>query len=181
MRRLMLFRHAKTETDAPSGKDFDRRLDDRGRADAALMGEWLNKHPPLPDMVCVSTAMRTRQTWDLASAAMPSNKPTVEHVEELYGAGLEELVAVIRDAAVQDPRRLMLIGHNPGLHEMALGLIKDGSAGGDAAGRKALGDNLPTGSIAIIDFAVDSWNDISFRSGVLVKFVSPKLLKDNGQ
>lgn len=181
MRRLMLFRHAKTETDAPSGKDFDRRLDDRGRADAALMGEWLNKHPPLPDMVCVSTAMRTRQTWDLASAAMPANKPTVEHVEELYGAGLEELVAVIRDAAVQDPRRLMLIGHNPGLHEMALGLIKEGSQGGDAAGRKALADNLPTGSIAIIDFAVDSWNDISFRSGVLVKFVSPKLVKDNGQ
>ncbi len=181
MRRLMLFRHAKTETDAPSGKDFDRRLDDRGREDAAVMGEWLNNHPPLPDMVCVSTAMRTRQTWDLASVAMSSNKPTVEHVEELYGAGLEELVAVIRDAAVQDPRRLMLIGHNPGLHEMALGLIKDGSQGGDAAGRKALGDNLPTGSIAIIDFAVDSWNDISFRSGVLVQFVSPKLLKDIGQ
>ena len=181
MRRLMLFRHAKTETDAPSGKDFDRRLDERGRDDAAMMGGWLNKHPPLPDMVCVSTAMRTRQTWDLVSGAMPSNKPTVEHVEELYGAGLEELVAVIRDAAVQDPRRLMLIGHNPGLHEMALGLIKDGSKGGDAAGRKALGENLPTGSIAIIDFAVDSWNDVAFRSGTLVTYTSPKLLRDIGQ
>jgi phosphohistidine phosphatase len=177
MRRLMLLRHAKTETDAPSGKDFDRRLDDRGRHDAALIGGWLNSHPPHPDMVCVSTAMRTRQTWDLVSAAMPSNKPTVEHVEELYGAGLEELIAVIRDAAVQDPRRLMLIGHNPGLHEMALGLIKDG----DYDGRKALSDNLPTGSVAIIDFAVDSWNDLSFRTGTLVTFASPKLLKGIGQ
>lgn len=181
MRRLMLLRHAKTETDAPSGKDFDRRLDERGRADASLIGAWLNSRPPHPDMVCVSTAMRTRQTWDLVSATMPTNKPTVEHVEELYGAGLEELLAVIRDAAVQDPRRLMLIGHNPGLHEMALGLIKDGKQGGDAAGRKALSDNLPTGSIAIIDFAIDDWNDIAFRSGTLVQFVSPKLLKDVGQ
>ena len=181
MRRLMLLRHAKTETDAPSGKDFDRRLDERGRADASLIGAWLNGRPPHPDMVCVSTAMRTRQTWDLVSAAMPSNKPTVEHVDELYGAGLEELLAVIRDAAVQDPRRLMLIGHNPGLHEMALGLIKDGKQGGDAVGRKALSDNLPTGSIAIIDFAIDDWNDIAFRSGTLVQFVSPKLLKDVGQ
>lgn len=181
MRRLMLLRHAKTETDAPSGKDFDRRLDERGRHDAPMIGAWLNSHPPHPDMVCVSTAMRTRQTWDLVSAAMPSNKPTVEHVEELYGAGLEELLAVIRDAAVQDPRRLMLIGHNPGLHEMALGLIKDGKQGGDATGRKALTDNLPTGSIAIIDFDIDDWSDIAFRSGVLVQFVSPKLLKDIGQ
>ena len=181
MRRLMLFRHAKTETDAPSGKDFDRRLDDRGREDAAAMGAWLNRHPPHPDMVCVSTAMRTRQTWDLVAAAMPTNKPVVEHVDELYGAGLEELVVVIRDAAVQDPRRLMLIGHNPSLHEMALGLIKDGSSGGDAAARRALSENLPTGSIAVIDFAIDSWNEVAFRSGTLASFMSPKLLKDPGR
>jgi phosphohistidine phosphatase len=125
--------------------------------------------------------MRTRQTWDLVAAAMPTNKPVVEHVDELYGAGLEELVVVIRDAAVQDPRRLMLIGHNPSLHEMALGLIKDGSSGGDAAARRALSENLPTGSIAVIDFAIDSWNDVAFRSGTLTSFMSPKLLKDPGR
>jgi phosphohistidine phosphatase len=70
----------------------------------------------------------------------------------------------------------MLVGHNPGLHEMALGLI----AGGDAAGRAALADNLPTGSIAVIDFAVNDWNDVSFRGGTLLRFASPKLVKGAG-
>lgn len=173
MRRLMLLRHAKTETDAPSGKDFDRRLDERGRSDATLMGAWLNSHPPHPDLVCVSTAMRTRQTWELVAAEMPTAKPAVEHVDALYGAGPSDILSVIRDAAVQDPRQLLLIGHNPGFHEVALTLVK----GGDPAGLRALADNLPTGSVAIIDFAIDDWNEVAFRSGTLVTFMTPKLLK----
>ena len=51
MRRLMLLRHAKTEHDAPSGRDHDRRLDERGRLDAAAIGTWVARHPPLPDAV----------------------------------------------------------------------------------------------------------------------------------
>jgi phosphohistidine phosphatase len=173
MRRLLLLRHAKTEMDAPSGKDFDRRLDDRGRLDATMMGGCLGKHPPLPDLVCVSTAVRARQTWDLVAAAMPGAKPVVADLDELYGAGPAELLAVIRGAAVEDPKHLMLVGHNPGLHEMALSLI----GGGDADGQKAIADNLPTGGIVVIDFAIDDWNDVAFRGGQLVTFVSPKLLK----
>ncbi|MHC2711887.1 phosphohistidine phosphatase SixA [Bradyrhizobium diazoefficiens] len=53
MRRLMLLRHAKTETDAPSGRDQDRRLDDRGHRDAAEIGDWIASHPPFPDTVLV--------------------------------------------------------------------------------------------------------------------------------
>lgn len=172
MRRLMLLRHAKTETDAPSGRDFDRRLDERGQLDASLMGDWLHRHPPLPDLICVSTAVRARQTWDLAAAAFGA-QPPVAFVEELYGAGPAELLAVIRSAAVQDPQRLMLVGHNPGLHEAALALADRG----DAAARRAIADNLPTGGIVAIDFAVDDWSDVAFRSGELTLFVSPQLLK----
>jgi len=62
MRRLLLLRHAKTEHDAPSGRDQDRRLDDRGRNDAAEIGGWIGRHPPVPDSVLVSTAIRARQT-----------------------------------------------------------------------------------------------------------------------
>ena len=80
MRRLLLLRHAKTETDAPSGKDFDRRLDDRGLVDAAAMGAWLNRHPPLPDLVCVSTAARARQTWELVAAELPRGRAEVKAV-----------------------------------------------------------------------------------------------------
>ena len=60
MRRLMLLRHAKTETHAPSGRDQDRRLDDRGHRDAAEMGDWIASHPPVPETVLVSHAVRAR-------------------------------------------------------------------------------------------------------------------------
>ena len=70
MRRLMLLRHAKTENDAPSGRDQDRRLDDRGRLDAAEIGGWIGRHPPFPDSVLVSTAVRAPQTWEIAWEAM---------------------------------------------------------------------------------------------------------------
>ena len=70
MRRLMLLRHAKTENDAPSGRDQDRRLDDRGRSDAAEIGGWIGRHPPFPDFVLVSPAVRAQQTWEIAWEAM---------------------------------------------------------------------------------------------------------------
>ena len=67
MRRLMLLRHAKTEADAPSGKDHDRRLDDRGRSDAADVGAWMARHHHVPDLVLVSTAVRAQQTWHIVT------------------------------------------------------------------------------------------------------------------
>jgi phosphohistidine phosphatase len=175
MRRLLLLRHSKTETDSPGGKDFDRRLDDRGRIDAAAIGAWLKQHPPLPDLVYVSTAVRARQTWDLAAAAMAGtdHQPAVAHLDELYGAGPAELLAVIRDAATDDPVQLMIVAHNPGLHELALALV----GRGDDAARKAIDDNLPTSGLAVIEFPIDDWGDVSFRGGRLLNFVSPRLLK----
>jgi phosphohistidine phosphatase len=175
MRRLMLLRHAKTENDAPSGRDRDRRLESRGRNDAAEIGGWIAAHPPFPDAVLVSPAVRAHQTWDMAWAAMKDvvPLPQVELLPELYGADPPQLLQTIRDASGTDPRQLMIIGHNPGMHELALALV----GGGDAAGRKALIDNLPTSGLAMFDFAVDDWSDVSFRRGKLVLFVSPKLLK----
>ena len=67
----------------------------------------------------------------------------------------------------------MLVGHNPGMHELALAL----TGSGDAAAKKALEDNLPTSGLAIFDFAIDDWNEVAFRRGTLVRFISPKLLK----
>ena len=176
MRRLMLLRHAKTENDAPSGRDLDRRLDNRGRQDAADIGGWIGRHPPFPDSVLVSHAIRALQTWEIAWEAMKDlvPEPQVELVPELYGADPAQLLQIIRAASETDPRRLMLVGHNPGMHELALALT-DG--GGDAAGRSALADNLPTSGLAIFDFETDDWNDVAFRRGRLVLFVSPKLLK----
>jgi phosphohistidine phosphatase len=175
MRRLLLLRHAKTESDASSGRDQDRRLDERGHRDAAEMGNWLGRHPPFPDHVMVSPAIRAKQTWELAWAAMQQEAPApqVEFLPELYGAGAAQLLQTIRIASATDPKRLMLVGHNPGMHELALAL----TGGGDAAARQALYDNLPTSGLAVFDFPSDDWNDVAFRGGKLVQFVSPKLLK----
>lgn len=175
MRRLMLLRHAKTENDAPSGRDQDRRLDNRGRHDATEIGGWIGRHPPFPDMVLVSHAIRAHQTWQIAWEAMKQRfpEPHVELVPELYGADVAQLIETIRNTAATDPQRLMLVGHNPGMHELALAL----AGSGDPAGRKALTDNLPTSGLAIFDFKTDDWADVAFRRGHLVLFVSPKLLK----
>ena len=175
MRRLMLLRHAKTENDAPSGRDQDRRLDDRGRSDAAEIGGWISRYPPFPDRVLVSPAIRAQQTWEIAWEAMMQlvPQPLIEILPELYGADPSQLLEAIRGAAATDPRRLMLVGHNPGMHELALAL----AGTGDAAGREALAENLPTSALVVFDFAVNDWADVAFRRGELVLFVTPKLLK----
>jgi phosphohistidine phosphatase len=175
MRRLMLLRHAKTEHNAPSGRDQDRRLDDRGRLDAAEIGGWMAEHPPFPDSVLVSTAVRSEQTWDIVRDAMnhAAPQPKVKLLAELYAADPSVLLQIIHDAATDDPKRLLLVGHNPGLHELAFAL----TGSGKAAARSALADNLPTSGLAVIDFDIDDWDDVSFRRGRLELFVSPKLLK----
>src|ERR1700728_1711824 len=142
MRRLMLLRHAKTENDAPSGRDQDRRLDNRGRLDAAEIGAWIGRNPPFPSHVLVSHAVRALQTWEIAWEAMKElvPEPQVEIVPELYGAGVSQLLETTHNPAVTDPKRLMLVGHNPGMHELEIAL----AGSDDPAGRTALAGNLPT-------------------------------------
>lgn len=173
MRRLILLRHAKTERDAPSGKDRDRRLDERGIQDAANIGQWLGRQDYRPDLVLVSTATRAEETWNLMAPALRDAQ--VEHVPELYSAGPSELLNIVHETSVQNPQLLLIIAHNPSLHELALGLI----AGGDKAGRQALADNLPTAGVVVIDFTIDDWGDVAFRGGRLERFVSPKLLRES--
>jgi phosphohistidine phosphatase len=175
MRRLMLLRHAKTENAAPSGRDQDRRLDDRGLREAAEIGGWIGQHPPFPDSVLVSPAIRAHQTWEIAWTAMKDvvPQPQVEFLPEIYGAGPAQLLHTIR-TVTGDPRQTMLVGHNPGMHELALAL----TGSGDNKARKALADNLPTSGLAVFEFAIDDWGDVAFRHGRLVSFVSPRLLKE---
>jgi phosphohistidine phosphatase len=172
MRRLILMRHAKTERDAPSGKDKDRRLDARGHADAADMAAWLAHHGYMADVVLVSTATRAQETWQQLAAAMPSLR--AEHLPDLYDANPSDLLRAVHAETTPQTRTVLVIAHNPGLHELALALI----ANGDPAGLQALASNLPTSGIAVIDFAIDDWNDVGFRSGSLVCFASPKLLRE---
>ena len=100
-------------------------------------------------------------------------EPQVEILPGLYGAAPSQLLEIIRAASEADPQRLMLVGHNPGMHELALAL----AGSGEAAARKALAEKLPTSGLVAFDFEIDDWADVAFRRGRLVLFVTPKLLK----
>lgn len=172
MRRLILLRHAKTEPEAPTGKDQDRRLNDRGRDDAATIGNWLTDNDLVPDAVLVSSATRAQQTWAIVGDLIPSDAaPAVSNLPELYCAGPSTMLQLIRGMP-DETERLLLVGHNPGLHELALALTRH------HAGRlHALPGSMPTAGIFVIDFSTDDWSQIGFGDGQLEHFTSPKLLK----
>jgi phosphohistidine phosphatase len=171
MRRLLLLRHAKAERSEPGTKDFARVLIDRGRKDAAKIGAYMAAHALIPDRVVLSPAARTQETWKYAAAAFQP-APAAMSVERAYDATPHTIFAVIKDtpAAVHT---LMMVGHNPGLHELALMLI----AAGDIDARERLREKLPTSGLVIIDFAFDNWGKLHPQSGRLERFVSPKTLE----
>lgn len=170
MRRLMLFRHAKAERPELGREDRDRALMERGRKDAGKIGAYMAAHALKPDRVMVSPAARTQETWKYLSAAFrPAPGSTM--VERLYDATPHAILAVIKDAPAS-AHTLMVIAHNPGLHEVATMLI----ASGDIDARARLNEKLPTSGLVIVDFAFDDWSKLHPQSGRLERFVSPKSL-----
>lgn len=170
MRRLMLLRHAKTEVDAASGRDIDRQLDARGRSDAERMGRWLAQQEQRPERVLVSPATRARQTWDIVATLLQDSEAI--EVDGLYNATTGDLMRAIHDHSGTSAS-LMLVAHNPGLHELAIGMTDEGNV--DA--RRALSDNLPTSGIATLDFDIERWDEAGFRRGYLISLVSPSMLR----
>jgi phosphohistidine phosphatase len=168
--RLMLLRHAKSEKAEPGLRDHERRLNDRGERDAETIGAYLARHGLLPDLVAVSTSQRTRQTWEHV-AAMLSASPPASFEERLYNAGTEAILAVVKETKPA-VRTLMVIGHNPGLHEGARLLI----ASGDVEARERLNEGLPTTGLAVIDFAGKDWRKLHPHGGRLERFVTPRSL-----
>jgi phosphohistidine phosphatase len=169
--RLMIFRHAKAEKGAPGMRDRDRPLAARGLKEAPQMGTYMARHKLIPRHALVSPARRTRETWDGLASALPSGIPAFFE-ERLYDAAPEAIVAVIKETPASVPA-LIVVGHNPGLHEAARLLI----AAGDVEAREQLNEGLPTSGLAVIDFAGDTWDKIHPRGGRLERFVTPRLLK----
>ena len=125
MERLILMRHGKAERHAASGGDFERALADSGRADAAVMGQTLARAGLAPDLILVSSARRTRETAERVAPNFPEAR--VEQFRDLYHADPEEVVQVI-EAYADSVATVMVVGHNPGLHELALRLAQQGEA-----------------------------------------------------
>jgi len=169
--RLMLLRHAKSEKAEPGMRDRDRRLNGRGRNDAARIAAHMVAHALLPDRVLVSSAQRTRETWERMAPAF-SPAPPVGYEDRLYESGTETILTAIR-ATDRAAAALLVIGHNPGLYDTARLLLAH--RGGEA---HALDDGLPTAGLIVIDFAEDDWRKLAARSGRLEGFLTPRLLAD---
>jgi len=171
MRRLLLLRHAKAEPATAGEPDRERPLNERGRKDAARIGAYMAAHSFIPDRVAVSPSARTQETWKYAAMAFRP-APTAMSAERLYDATPHAILDVIKSAPAS-AQTLLVIGHNPGLHEVALTLI----AAGGVDPREQLREKLPTSGLAIIDFAVDDWSKLHPQSGRLERFISPKTLE----
>ena len=169
MPTLLLLRHAKSSWDRPGQADADRPLATRGRKAAPLIGAWLRRRDLLPDLVLCSTARRTRETSALVQAEWQHPVETRE-LEGLYLATPERILQILRSLA-QAPERVLVLGHNPGLHSLALRLAGEG----EAADLDALGEKLPTGALAVLRFA-GSWADLAPGTARLDAFVRPREL-----
>jgi phosphohistidine phosphatase len=158
-RTLLLLRHAKSSWDDPSLADHDRPLAPRGRRAAKRIGELLRDRRIEISIVLCSSARRARETLDLAQP------PGEVHIEqELYGASARQLLERIRRVP-EEVDSLMLIGHNPAIEELALGLAADRS--------ELEGAKFPTGALAT--FTVSGpWVRLAPAEATLTGFVKPR-------
>jgi phosphohistidine phosphatase len=163
-RRLVLLRHAKS--DWPDVADHDRPLAKRGRRDAPAVGRWLGESGFAPDAVVCSTALRARETWELASAglraAAPAAAPTVRYESRVYEATVLGLLMLVREFP-SGWRTALLVGHNPGMAELTVGLAAPSSEPPAA---------FPTAAVAVLAVPGD-WSDIAPGEAGLLAFAIP--------
>ncbi len=140
MRRLMLLRHAKSDWSSPGMPDRDRPLNARGIADARTMNVYFSRHALIPELVLCSPAKRTRQTMDAIVKGWPK-EVELKFADRLYEATPETIVSLIR-AVPAAVHALLVIGHNPGLHETARMLVAAGDRGarGDRFSDRRVGE-----------------------------------------
>jgi len=156
---LVLMRHAKAESSAPS--DLERRLTDRGHSDAADAGTWLAKQEIVPDYVLVSSAARTQQTWEDVALAAGWDLELAEASEQLYRAGTEEALEMLR-ATDDGVTTLLVIGHNPTIGQLAA-FLDDGSSDDNELD---LADGYPTATVTVFDYDGD-WAELDEAEGTL--------------
>ncbi|MDB5660814.1 MAG: phosphoglycerate mutase [Cypionkella sp.] len=163
MKRLILTRHAKSAWDDPLTPDHERPLNERGRAAAADLGQWLASRGYLPEKVLCSDAVRTRQTWAGIAPALSGNA-VLELKPALYQAGVDVMLAVLKHAKSDV---VLMIGHNPGIAEFAEKLVAKAPLNLEFA-------RYPTGATLVVDFAVDAWDQVELGKGITVDFVIPR-------
>ncbi|HEX2727256.1 MAG TPA: histidine phosphatase family protein [Beijerinckiaceae bacterium] len=164
----MLLRHAKSAWPDGTG-DLERPLAGRGREAAPRMGAYLAGEQLIPDLVLVSPARRTQETWALVRPHL--GDAAVRTEPRIYEAPAERLLAVARETDA-GTATLLIVGHNPGLADLLRLLV----GGGDRLALTKAMTKYPTAGLAVIDLPNGAWRELSPRSGRLDRFVTPKSL-----
>jgi phosphohistidine phosphatase len=176
MRQLLLLRHAKSSWEDKELPDHERPLNPRGRRAAAAMRDAMENLGLAPDLVLVSSSLRTRQTLE---ALEPwAEMPLIENMESLYNATAPALLQALRGVK-ETVRSVLLIGHNPGLHELAMRLVGAHAMTYANADLRRLAEGYPSGALA--EFTVPGpWGTLDEGGGRLVRFVCPRDLPGGG-
>jgi len=162
---LFLVRHAKTQQESIDNRDFSRELADRGIHDASLVGSYCKEHGHKVDMIISSPAARALATAELMALQSDYSLDNIHSNEELYMASVRTSLKVVNQLKdIWD--KVMIVGHNPTMTYMGE-YMSDAEIG-----------NMATGSVMIINFDADSWQEISENSGILASYISPRMVKD---
>ena len=164
MKTLLVLRHAKSSWKHPETSDHDRPLNKRGKRDAPRMGRLVASQGLRPDVIVSSTAKRARKTADEV-AQHAGYEGAVQLDRRLYLASPDEIVDVVRGTA-GGARRVMVVGHNPGLEDLVARLAKRS-------------ETLPTAALAEIRLSIRSWKELkTSSSGTLAGLWRPRELPD---
>jgi phosphohistidine phosphatase len=169
-RQLLLLRHAKSSWDDPGLADHERPLAPRGERACGLLADHFREIGLAPDLVLCSSAERAVRTLEGVREGLPPNTE-VEIDGGIYGAGPSILLRRLRGLD-DEIGSAMLVGHNPAIEELALGLAGEG---GDAEARGRMESKYPTGGVASLGFD-DAWRDLDWGGARLESFVVPKEL-----
>jgi phosphohistidine phosphatase len=169
-RTLLLLRHAKSSWEA-GVEDFDRPLAPRGRRTAPLIGAEMVRRGWIPEQVVCSPARRARETWDLVAGAL-GPVPPATFEQGAYLAAPAALLRLVRGVA-PEVGRLLVVGHNPGLQELALLLASPDSG----APLERLRAKLPTAGLAVLELPAGPWSALAAGSARLRAFVAPRDLE----
>jgi phosphohistidine phosphatase len=169
--RLLLLRHAKSDWSKDSD-DHDRPLSARGRKAAPKMARHMRTKDYLPEVVLCSTALRSRETVALLLSTW-RKKPALRYEAALYLADWPVLLANLKKAP---PRAspLLLVGHNPGIEQLAIALAFQSNNPAERSRLQRLTRKFPTGALAVLDFEIASWRNLKAGSGQLIDYVRPK-------
>lgn len=176
MRQLLLLRHAKSSWDDRELPDHERPLNPRGRQAATAMRAAMETLGLAPDLVLVSTAVRTRQTLEALEPF--ADTPLIEPMESLYNASVPSLLQALRSVK-ETVRSVLMVAHNPGMHELAMHIVGPQAMSYANPDLRRLLDGYPSGALA--EFSVPGpWGALGEGGGRLVRFLAPRDLPGAG-